>query len=85
MEGFLKGESLYFYKGITYGGGGGGSNNGGGSGGGYGGDYGGGGGNGPREGLRKEPREILSTEKGGIPFKVLNARGSISGGNKGTP
>ena len=57
---------------------------GGGNGGGYGDKYGGGGGNGPRERLWREPRKILPTEKGGIPLGVLNIKGSISGGNKGT-
>ena len=77
-------NSLYLYKGATYGGGGGGNNNEGGSGGGYG-SGGDGGGNGPRKGLRREPREILPTEKGGTPLEAFNAKGSISGGDKGTP
>ena len=84
MEGFLKGESLYPYRGTTYGGGGGGNNNGGGNGGGYSGGCGGGGGNNPRERFRKEPREILPIERGGISLKVFNTKGSTSGGNKGT-
>ena len=50
----------------------------------YGGGYNGGNGNGPRERLRKEPREILPTEKRGIPLKALNIKGSINGGNKDT-
>ena len=57
---------------------------GGGNGGGYGGGCGGGGGNSPRKRFRKEPREILPTEKGGIPLKVLNTKGSINEGNKRT-
>ena len=83
MEGFLKGESFYLYKGVIYGGGGSGNNNREGSGGGYGGG-GGGGGSGPREGFWKEPRKILPIERGGNPFGAFNARGNISGGNKGT-
>ena len=50
----------------------------------YGGGYGGSGGNGPREGFRKEPREILPTERKRIPLRVFNAKGSISRGNKCT-
>ena len=85
MKGFLKRENLYLYRGTTYGGNGGGNNNGGGSGGGYSGNYNGGDGNGPRERLRKKPREIFPTEKGGIPFKVFNTKRSTNGGDKGTP
>ena len=84
LEGLLKGESLYPYEGITYSGGGSGSSNKGGGGGGGGGDYGGGGGNGPRKRLRKEPREILPTEKKKIPFKAPNTKWSACGGNKRT-
>ena len=84
MEGFPKGESLYFYKGATYGGGGGGSNNGGGNGGGCGGG-GGGGGSGPRERLWKEPQEILFTERKGNPLRVPDIKGSINRGNRYTP
>ena len=51
----------------------------------YGGGYNGGGGNGPRERLRREPQEILPTEKKGIPLGVPNIKGSINRGNKGTP
>ena len=85
MENLPKGENLYLYGGTIYNGGGGGNNNGGGNGGGYGGGCGGGGGNGPREGLRREPREILPIKRGGISLRAFNARGSTSGGNKGTP
>ena len=78
-----KGESFYPYGSTTYGGGGGGNNNKGGNGGGYGDGYDGG--NGPRERLRKEPREILPTERGGIPFKAPNVKRSTSEGNRRTP
>ena len=84
MENLPKGESLYLYKGATYGGGGGGSNNGGGNGNGYGGD-GGGGGNGPREGFRKEPQKILFIKRKGNPLGAPNTKGSTSRGNKRTP
>ena len=84
MESFLKGESLYLYKGVIYGGGGSDNNNGGGNGGGYGGG-GDGGGNDPWKGFRKEPQEILLIKKRGIPLGVPNAKGSINRGNKGTP
>ena len=57
---------------------------GGGNSGGYGGGCGDGGGNDPREGLRKEPREILPTEKGGTPLGAFNIKGSTSGGNRYT-
>ena len=85
MENLFKGENFYLYKGIIYNGGGGGNNNSGGNGGGYSGGCGGGNGNDPRERFRREPREILPTEKRRIPLGVFNAKGSINGGNKGTP
>ena len=57
---------------------------GGGNGGDYGGGYNGGDGNGPRERLRRKPREILPTEKKGIPFKVPNIKRNTNKGNKRT-
>ena len=84
MENFLKGENLYLYRGIIYNSGGGNNNNGKGSGGGCGGGCGNGNNNNPWERLWREPREILPTEKGGIPLGVFNIKGNISGGNKST-
>ena len=85
MENLPRGESLYLYGGITHSGGGGSNNNGEGNGGDYSGGCGGGGGNGPQERLRKEPREILPTEKRGIPLGAFNIKRSINRGNRRTP